>query len=496
MSQSGSGPAGSTRAKTAALPAQSPVAAAQEGDEPSEESEDVKTALGAVSIEERQRSLRLALAEADKQLAMIQIQKDEELLRDKQAAIAAAQQHPSMATLPFSASTPPGGAPSTPVRAKPPVARELLAQMLLSGGNSTALPRRGISSYASLVQEASIEALPPATPLSVTPVVASAAAGAAQTAKIRLPVPAKFTGEDETQCARVDSWIAELQLWLDLQLLPAEQHHRYAATFMTGAAMQWYQQKADEVARSGRQMTWAWLQAQLIQDYGSGSSKEAMAVEWENLRMGVYAADGSSTGGKATRTVKGYTDLFVRYMRQLTEYNQQTDNLLVIQRYVKGIRDGYCALYDVMRGPDLLVMYRSLSDAIMAAQTAESQMTSSKSYKPAAQSSSAPSLRSEQRSSAYRAAKQVNNLQEGKLSDSAEGESGLAQQEGQQHLRAYGFTYRPSPKDGRHPLTKAEAQMLYDERRCFRCHELHPVGHGQPLCKRPVAKTAPRPLNA
>ena len=58
----------------------------------------------------------------------------------------------------------------------------------------------------------------------------------------------------------------------------------------------------------------------------------------------------------------------------------------------------------------------------------------------------------------------------------------------------YGFVYRPSPRDGRHSLTEAQARMLYDQKRCYRCYGTHPVGRDTPHCTAPVMKTAPQPL--
>ena len=206
--------------------------------------------------------------------------------------------------------------------------------------------------------------------------------------------PVKFTGEDATQNERVDRWISTVNEWLHLAEIPADQELAWARPLISGtsSAGEWLAQKDDELAYSSKRMTWKWLQGQLIQHYGQPSGAMAMAAEWEALRMGTKNADGSETGGKATWTVAAYSSLFLHYLRALTTHSVMTEDLLVINRYVTGIKLGYEALYKVMLGVQKVLWYDNLQEAIEAAYQAEAAITVSRIEKRSAtQPSSSPS---------------------------------------------------------------------------------------------------------
>jgi len=144
-----------------------------------------------------------------------------------------------------------------------------------------------------------------------------------------------------------------------------------------GSAEAWISAREQEVAGSGKQLTWDWLQAQLIQHYALPTGAAAMQAEWQALRMGIKSADGTDTG-KSTWSVRSYTNRFLHYMRQLTKHTVQTDDVLVIDRYVAGIQTGYDALYRVMLGVQKVLRFATLQEAISAAEEAEADIAIAK----------------------------------------------------------------------------------------------------------------------
>ena len=325
--------------------------------------------------------------------------------------------------------------------------------------------------------------------------------------------PTKFTGDNPSQNETIQRWVETVNAWLGVQNIPVSHHLVYARGFIEshGSASTWLLAKDAEVLGAGREMTWEWLQMQLVSHFSQQSGIPAMQAEWEGLRMGEKNADGTETGGKATRTVNNYTSRFLSLMRQLTPHDVRTTDMLVIAHYVSGIREGYEALYRAMKGTELVLRFSTLAEAIERAELAEIDLNISK--KERARSSSSTSSSSGGQSTAggrynnrggrgttAKGGSQatVNNTQG---EDRSEGES-----ESQQSVKAkshsasanttqvYGFVFRPDSSHGRHVLTEAEQRMLYQERRCYRCYKVHPVGRDTPRCE-VVKKEAPKLLN-
>ena len=347
------------------------------------------------------------------------------------------------------------------------------------------------------------EVVPPvvqARPLPVPPIVES------RSKTVIKPVqPVMFTGDDATQNERVERWVRAVDLWLRLAKVPDDEHLSYARSLFStsGTASMWIGQKDDELEAVGKEMTWDWLKGQVIQHYGSPSGAVAMSAEWRNLRMGVRNVDGSEVGGKSTWTVSSYNALFLHYMRALTSHSVQTEDRLVIDRYVDGIRIGYDALYKVMMGVQKILHYETLREAMDAAEVAEVAINVSRSDKRSERSTSAPSSSSTGYAKKNYGGRRptpteaLNNMEggraEGEKEETTPGRAAAAATPSGP-VQMYGFAYRPSPRDGRHLLTEAQARMLYDQRRCYRCYGTHPVGRDTPHCTAPVMKTAPQPL--
>jgi hypothetical protein len=370
---------------------------------------------------------------------------------------------------------------STPARVPRPVARDLMDLLQTT-------QRKG-PSLASLAQRASLEELPdaqqpvPALVLrSAVPAAQPSAPSSHDTLKFVRPVaPKKFSGEDEVQNAKVEAWIEELNVWLRLSRIEPAQQLDYAHGFFTGDAITWLGQKTEEVTSVNKVMTWAWLQGQLVQQYGRASGVSAMQAEWLALRMGTKNADGTETGGKSTRTVKSYTAEFIRLMRALMPgHGIQTTDLLVKDRYEQGIKSGYPALYAVMLGRDQVLRFTTLGDAIEAAEVAESDLAIGKLSHRHDSSYGGRGFHRQQ-------AAELANMEGGMDDDTSRSEGAPSRGA----AKMYGFVYRPSPNDGRHPLTEPEMKMLYDGKRCYKCYKVHKLGS----CQAAVQKVAPRPLN-
>jgi hypothetical protein len=65
-------------------------------------------------------------------------------------------------------------------------------------------------------------------------------------------------------------------------------------------------------------------------------------------------------------------------MRALTSHTLLTTDLLVIDRYLQGIRVGYIALWNEMKDLHSVLIYDSLGEAITGAQVAESALHAGK----------------------------------------------------------------------------------------------------------------------
>ena len=307
-------------------------------------------------------------------------------------------------------------------------------------------------------------------------------------------MPEKFTGDDEQQNERVYAWVQEVNRYIRLTRMPAEDHLDFVRSLFPSknSASEWVNQREAEADRSGRKLTWEWLQEQLVEHYARTSGEPAMEAEWLVLRMGVKSADGNDTG-KSTRSVASYTRRFLYFMRHLTDHDTSTTDLLTIDRYVQGIKLGYPALHLAMMNGQIVMRFATLEDAIRTAELAESNLANAKT------TASAPSYAPGRFGGAYPRGgssgrvptESLNNL-EGETSDGDEGrEGGTAQPRAQLN----GFRFITQPDDGRYKLSEKEQHTLYDERRCFRCYGQHPVGRGHPACTKPPQKAAPRPLS-
>jgi hypothetical protein len=386
---------------------------------------------------------------------------------------------------------------------------------------------RKAPSPAALAQQASINALPDIAPTSkpvtvvVTPTIAvgsgrvsapsvvtvvPVAPASVAAPRLTVPKPEKFSGDDPTQNERVESWVGEVDRWLRLSKVPPELHLDLARSYITstGNAGEWILQKEEEAAHAGKEMTWAWLQLQLVQHYAQPSGVAAMQAEWQALRMGVWDknAEGADKG-RSTRTVKAYTNRFLHYMRRLTSDTSQTGSILVIDRYVAGIREGYEALYRVMLGVQPVLRFATLQEAVEAAELAEVDLAIRKTTTRTSTSSVLSSPwgaggRPGGRGKDRLGTETLNNLQ-GEASDEGETETGSPpSRKSTKKAQVFAFVFNPAtqPKDGRYELKQKEGQMLYNERRCFRCHQEHPTGRDKPPCTNPMAKTAPQSLKS
>jgi hypothetical protein len=318
--------------------------------------------------------------------------------------------------------------------------------------------------------------------------------------------PEKFTGDDATQNERVEGWIDAVNVWLQLSGIEESDHLVWAKSLVatSSSASEWLRQRNDELRYEKKSMTWAWLQVQLIQHYGQPSGPVAVAAEWQALRMGVKNADGSETGGKATWTVAAYTALFLKCMRQLTTHSIQTTEVVIIDRYVAGIKQGYETLWRVMLGVQQVLWYDTLMEAIDGAENAEAAIKVShldkRTNRAASSWESAPgsSPRRNNRGKRQSTQEALNNV-EGSSKEEGQGEDSTMEaptpSAPSEPTRVYGFVYRGAgPKDGRYPCNEAEAKIIFDNGQCYRCQTIHPVGVGTPRCTKPPCKTAPKKL--
>jgi hypothetical protein len=376
---------------------------------------------------------------------------------------------------------------------------------------------RKAPSAAAVAHQASIDALPdaPAVQVMVAPTVVgsgwvvapvvttiapAAPPAALPTASRDVPPPKveKFTGDDLLQNGRVENWVDAMDRWLNLSRIPPEKHLDYALAHLPsgGSAYEWVQQRRDEVAYSGKQMTWEWLRVQLIEHYAQPVGPAAMQTEWQMLRMGVKSAEGMDPG-KSTRTVSSYTNRFLFYMRRLTMHSVQTTDVLVIDRYVLGIREGYQALYDAMwtaqKTPS--PRFATLQEAIKAAEDAEADLAIIK-LNSRGTASSASSGNSRFRGHNRFGNEALNNLQGEESSEDGEDTPSPTPSKVAPKAAAklFGFRFISLPTDGRFKLSEKEQKMLYDQKRCYRCYEKHLLGPRNPACEKPVMKTAPKPL--
>jgi hypothetical protein len=385
-------------------------------------------------------------------------------------------------------SAPPPAVPSTPARDTDTVRRALFdASSLLTTPSSATLARKK-----------AIDRLPPA-PSSSLP--STSTTSTPHLVRLRHTPPVKFTGEKDSQNENVERWIEEATTYLDLSGVDSSQWVPQVKGLLSGYALEWFKDKQQEVKLESKVMDWEYLETELILEFGRSTGILALEVEWIALRMGVGNADGTRVGGKSTYTVKGYTSQFTRLMHTLApQHSLKTGDVLVLGRYLQGIKDGYPALYNEMKGNLSVLRYPSLAEAIAGAQIAESHLGIAKSQRAHFSSSSSSSSGQWQRSGGNRpSSTQVNSL-EGETEDGEDdtSSSSSSRKEGQsppfKPVRL-NFIFRESANDGRYKLNETEMKMLYDDRRCYRCYKQHKFGKGQPKCEARLQTVAPRPLN-
>ena len=184
---------------------------------------------------------------------------------------------------------------------------------------------------------------------------------------------------------------------------------------------------------------------------------------------------------------------FLYLLHRLTVHTPQSDDLTTIQKYVGGIRDGYPALYAMMLGLKPTLRFATLQDAIEEAELAETNIAIVKT--DTRSSASAPFWAASKRFGGgghHGTAQAVNSLQ-GELSN--EGEGGETAPSPGPKAQVYGFRVISFPNDRRYKMSEKEQHMLYDQKRCYRCYDQHPVGRHVPSCAKPVMKVAPKTSN-
>ena len=329
---------------------------------------------------------------------------------------------------------------STPVPAIAQARRDAIAAL------PSAIPPMNISSSSSV---------PVPVPTSV-----SAAPASSTTRHLRHTPPEKFRGDNSDQSARVETWIQEAQIYLDASGVAPERQLLEITALLTGSALEWYKVKQEEVDDQNKVMTWPYLQERLIEEFGRSRGQLAERLEWAALKMGTKNADGTETGGKATRTVRDYTSLFTRLMRTLTGESRISTSIVLIDRYCDGIKTGYPALWTEMKGVHAALVYATLADAIVGAELAETALSLR----------SKDSSHHRSRHHAY-----VNHLSSNRMDDSPSPPRSPVhrrRQKKQSTLVANGFVYRPSTSDeGRYPLSESQQKALYDQNRCYRCYQ-------------------------
>jgi len=393
----------------------------------------------------------------------------EEIARLTARAEAAERQHAMTLSLPASMYP----APHTPVTAiHQPVNRHLFPHIAGNHTPMSAITRARKESYAGLAPIIPTVDLP-------DPVRASSSSSGHRQYK----PPVKFTGDKDTQNAAVEQWIIEVNKYMKLTRVPLNEQLEDATYLLSGYALKWYVEKTEELEEEGLSMTWEWLQGQLIEDFGRSTGQVAERAQWAVLVMGIKNTDGTHTGGKATYTVKGYTDLFTRFMKSLTNHSILTHDIVVIDRYTKGIEMGYPTLWAEMKAQSKQSFdpqYVTLAEAITAAELAESALAVSKIQHSSVSSSHHP-----------RAHQTRVNYMESTTDDSpSPPRSPMRRQKKTSTLTANGFVYRPVGSDeGRYKLTESEQRALYDQNRCYHCYQpRHPKMNVCPT-KRSAAPT-------
>lgn len=415
------------------------------------------------TVKEEEEQILAELAALNERLEQLRIASLRQGLIAKRAEVDAAEK--------ASASTS-SAYPVTPIAA-PPVNRQLFTAVKHPSAINAPV------SAAALAKRQSIALLPSSLPLpAVVPFVQ------APPSHVKHTPPIKFTGDKESQNADIEQWIDEANIYLELSSVPPAYHLKQVTGLLSGYALKWLKEKKEEVEAAGKIMTWEWLQAQLIEDFGRSTGAVAQRAEWLNLKMGTKNSDGTETGAKSTYTVKSYSIQFTRLMRALTKHTNLTDDIPIIDRFCEGIHIGYPALWNEMKGVHAVLSYDTLADAITGAQVAESALAvlkaqhSSSSFNQRARHIHVNHMHTNTDDSPSPSHSPVNRIRRREKKPPA--------------LTAYGFVYRPVTEEGRYKLTETQQKSLYDENRCYHCYQpRHPKMN---ICPKKMS-VAPSPLN-
>ena len=310
--------------------------------------------------------------------------------------------------------------------------------------------------------------------------------------------PENFTGVDTAQNEGVEQWVEQMDRFLRLSHVAADRHLDTARSYLgseAGGAGEFATRTEEEVVYQGKQLTWEYLQAQLIDEYAEPLGVAALEVEWGGLKMGIPPVGGKDTGKAAgTFTVRAYTSRFLYLLRRVSPHTHaaQTTDVTIVQKYLRGIKDGYPNLYAMMLGMKAVLRPHSLHEAISAAQVGEEDLAIVRAEQ---RTTSSPSVWRSQRRQGVgprAATESLNNLQ-GEYSDGElEVEEAPATKK---KVQLHGFRFVTLPDDGRYKLTEKEQKLLYDKHLCYRCYGSHPVGRGAAPCTKPVQKASPSKLH-
>jgi hypothetical protein len=363
----------------------------------------------------------------------------------------------------------------------PPVNRQLYSSGLYAQSLTTP-----VSNMAQARRDA-IAALPLAVPAMNTTASAPALVPVRSTSPVRIKhlPPAKFSGEKAAQNARIETWISEAKIYLQANHIAPKDHLFEISTLFCDYALEWLAMKEEEVALQKRAMTWEWLQIRMIEEFGRSRGRLAERAEWMALKMGNKGTDGTDTGDKATRTVQQYTSLFTRLMRALTTQTRNTEDIVIIDRYCEGIKNGWPALWSEMKGTHAVLVYVTLADAIEGAEIAETQL----------------GVRSKESSHHHHGrhhTHHVNHIHSNTSMDDSPSPprspvNRRRQRKPSTTLTANGFVYRPvGAEEGRYRLSESEMKALYEQNRCYHCYQpRHPKMNSCPK----KMTVPPPPLN-
>ena len=301
----------------------------------------------------------------------------------------------------------------------------------------------------------------------------------------KVPFPHKFSGTDTKENSQVEVWLTEVLTYLDHSgVVDDAGLVKGIGYFLSSEALKFYSTLIRDLALVPpfKRCTYDYLHRRLVERFGSDNSVTTRRLTWRLLRMGVKS--GTETD---TYTVATYTALFKKLAAELEPgFSPIVSAPTLVEKYEKGIEDGYPALWNQMQGDGrvTVALVWTIEQVEARAIQAESTLRQRSMEKRAHPSSfSNPSSNS----SFGRA-----RINQTSMYDDETPEEGKPAQ-----LTAV-TTRHDGAEPGRFMLTDSQKQMLRDEKRCFRCHGRHPFGKGQPRCTRPAATSAPTslPLNS